>query len=80
MTVVITLTSMPIVCPFIRNNKFVNLGLVWSCLALRDSRYPIHILFVQHVKSMPMKREWIRTAIGDMPNEDNEQDKKAVVK
>ena len=80
MTVVITLTSMPIVCPFIRNNKFVNLGLVWSCLALRDSRYPIHILFVQHVKSMPMKREWIRTAIGDMPNEDNEQDKKTVVK
>jgi hypothetical protein len=29
---------------------------------------------------MPMKREWIRTAIVDMPNEDNEQDKKAVVK
>ena len=80
MTVVITLTSMPIVCPFIRDREFVNLGLVWSCLALRDSRYPIHILFVQHVKSMPMKREWIRTAIVDMPNEDNEQDKKAVVK
>ena len=80
MTAVITLTSMPIVCPFIRNLEFVHFGLVWSCLALRDSRYPIHILFVQHVKSMPMKREWIRTAIVDMPNEDNEQDKKAVVK
>jgi hypothetical protein len=29
---------------------------------------------------MPMKREWIRTAIVDMPNEDNKQDKRTVVK